>query len=315
MKLIRLRHSTLLHGSAMYWCSRLCMTIDRAASADLRCISLACCYLQQNLLIYPGEIGRLAFDSTFEDTRNAAALAIVTWPLVLPTFFFLAYFNSSGQLKIIVTYHFKPSRCFLNYHAALLLDSPPNFNPPPSSQQACDYEFESAIEIDLLDRMGQDISVSLTRPSTTPGSSNSAYQVESAHKTQLKRQASPSNRYPHSHINPRIFTGVVNPSQSDDYLPNIPDHRSHSKPAPSVPINQAKSSGLAVPQKQSYLSDHNSLTGSSSGETRPVPSKRILVESLDIKLEVKSKDLLPEFDNFVASTIKIKPIHPAQNIR
>jgi hypothetical protein len=29
---------------------------------------------------------------------------------------------------------------------------------------------------------------------------------------------------------------VVNPSQSDDYLPNIPDHRSHSKPAPSVPI-------------------------------------------------------------------------------
>ncbi|PLW23259.1 hypothetical protein PCASD_16414 [Puccinia coronata f. sp. avenae] len=288
----------------------------------------------------------------------------------------------SLSLSTVITYHssqsplFDPPRPSI-LPAALLSDSPPNFNPPPSSEQARDYGFENAIEIDLFDGMGRDISVSLTRPLITPGSSNSAYQVESTHKSQSKRQPSPSNRYPHSQINPKILSGVVNPSRSDDYLPTIPDQRSQSEPAPSVPIvrrafssayrkesspirpthpeieprapdfpflkknltsvipivdpliirvhtiapqHQLKPRELTADQTnhpEIWLVEMEKLFNPMlmlelcyQGDATGASEEDFLVESLDIKLE--EQGLLPEFDNFVASTIKIKPIHPTQ---
>ncbi|KAA1101491.1 hypothetical protein PGT21_022455 [Puccinia graminis f. sp. tritici] len=152
--------------------------------------------------------------------------------------------NQTGSLSLsaVITYHSTQSPVFdlpgpSILPIPLLSDSPPNFNPHPSSSRIGDAGFENAIEIDLFDGMGRDISVSLTRPLIAPGSSASAYQSESTHKSgQSNRLGSPSNRFSHPHPNLKISSGMANPSRSEDYLPSYPEERRQSAPAISIPI-------------------------------------------------------------------------------
>lgn len=222
-----------------------------------------------------------------------------------------------------------------------------------------------------------DVSVSLIRPLTTAGNSNSGYQVEPTQNPQSKRQDPTSTRYSHSHNIPKITSGLVNPSRSEDYLPTFPEERSqiahappvhavrrafsnsyHKESTPTLPTPQEigpsasgvpfldkklttmipivdpfilkvdtiapqhrlKPRELTVDQlnhpeirfiEMEKLSDPMlTLELCYQGDVVGSFDEEFLVESLDVKLE--EQGLLPKFDHFFTSTIKILPIHPTQ---
>jgi len=288
--------------------------------------------------------------------------------------------TGSLSLSTVITYHStQPPLCDPSgpsiLTTPLISDSPPNLNPRSSLPRVGDCGFESAIEIDLFDGMGRDVSVSLTRPLTTAGNSNSAYQVEPTQNPQSKRPGSTAIRYSHSHSIPKITSGLVNPSRSDDYLPTFPEERSQTahpihaarrafsnsyskestpiiltpqeiEPSASgvpfldkklttiipivdpfilkvdtiAPQHRLKPRELTVDQlnhpeigfiEMEQLSNPMlTLELCYQGDVIGTFDEEFLVESLDVKLE--EQGLLPEFDNFFTSTIKIMPIHPTQ---
>lgn len=204
--------------------------------------------------------------------------------------------TSTGKLSLscVVSYHPVPSQD-LNSHPSILptrplSDSPPNFGIPQRPWGGgSDSGFGHAMEIDLFDGMGRDLSVSLTRPIVRSANSSSVRQsLGILGAGQTSRPGPPLSRLSQTYFCSQNSHGFANPSRSAEHLSNFPEERSQSAPAySSIPTRRSASSGHPPQSSSARASrpDVNPGACSPAAIDRPISALIPIINPILLRVE------------------------------